>query len=276
MPFPHTPPLWRCYGARTMWQYGTIGKGGHRGDARDARKSPMPFYTGIAAVLNAGVAVILILALAVLEGSGYNRGLTLGNPLSRTHYVIQISGYCTFIHAVLAHRVYQSFGRLFCKRIHAASHICCLILLCSGVIIRVVAKDRDAYAENTYESNMYTLYCFLGACSLAVYLLMSLFVYRRSRSSYIRFSNIYRASSRDRQSTVIATAFAAVVSAGVQQLFTRGWMCILTRGPPNSNPAAVYSTMGAGCRLVNGAGILIYLACILAALTVSLSVTKLR
>ena len=213
-----------------------MGKGGHRGDARDARKSPMPFYTGIAAVLNAGVAVILILALAVLEGSGYNRGLTLGNPLSRTHYVIQISGYCTFIHAVLAHRVYQSFGRLFCKRIHAASHICCLILLCSGVIIRVVAKDRDAYAENTYEPNMYTLHSFLGACSLAVYLpniLLSLFVYRRSKSSYA--FQIFIEPHREIGKAIL-TAFTAVVSAGVQQLFTRGGMCIPTRGSPNSKP----------------------------------------
>ena len=111
---------------------------------------------------------------------------------------------------------------------------------------------------------------------MAVYLpniVISFFIYKskRSEKAFAIFIEPHREIGK-----AILAAFTAVVSAGIQQLFTRGGNCIPKREKtPNENPAAVYSSMGIGCRLINGAGILIYFACILAALTVSLSVTKL-
>ena len=241
----------------------------------DGHTSSMPFYTGVLAIVTAGTAVILV-ALAVLEHTGLNAGLDLISYLSRRHYVVQITGFFALIHAIVSHRVYQGLGRKICKRIHGMSHVACLCLLVSGIAIRVIAKNQDVNSAGTYEPNLYTMHSFLAICSLTVYLpniIISFFIYRTQRSHSAL--NIFIEPHREIGKAILA-AFTAVVSAGLQQLFTRGGKCMPTRmTTPNTNPAAVYSTMGAGCRLINGAGILIYLACILAALSVSLSVTRL-
>ena len=241
----------------------------------DGHTSSMPFYTGVLAIVTAGTAVILV-ALAVLEHTGLNAGLDLISYLSRRHYVVQITGFFALIHAIVSHRVYQALGQRVCKRIHGMSHVVCLCLLVSGITIRVIAKNQDVDSANTHEPNLYTMHSFLAVCTLTVYLptiIISFLIYRTKRSQTAL--NIFIEPHREIGKAILA-AFTAVVSAGLQQLFTRGGNCMPTRKTtPNRNPAAVYSTLGAGCRLINGAGILIYLACILAALSVSLSVTRL-
>ena len=236
--------------------------------------SNLSFYAGIAAIFSAGLALIL-LSIAVLKRTGYRTGIDILNKESTYHYVTQMSGYFALVHAIVSHRVYHSLGRRIRVGIHAGSHICCMILLIAGIALRIVAKNTCPTSQGLYEPNLYTLHSFLALSTMAVYLPMimfSIFVFRRIKTVKLFDMAVEPHSEVGK---ALLAVFTTVVTAGVQQLFTRGGGCVPPyTTTPDTNPASSYGGLAADCQLLNGAGMMVYIASVLAAMTVSISASN--
>ena len=225
-----------------------------------------PRAVGLLAVVSALTAVVL-LCLACYR---YNHGLYPQPTLSRHHYTINVTGYACFVHAIVAHRVYSHAHRIS-TYIHVASHISGLSLLVTGITIKAIAKTIYPLPNGTYEYNLFTLHSMFGLATVMIIIFQlsgTTIVFEYLRKYVKSFSSAVQFHRE--VGMFLLTALTAVVSTGIQQLFTLS-NCLPTipMNHPNNNPASAYTALPTTCKLLNGAGLMVYVASFLAATAVS-------
>ena len=225
-----------------------------------------PRAAGLMAVFSAVTAAVLI-CLACYH---YNRDLYPQVTLSRHHYAINISGYACFVHAIVAHRIY-SHEKHLSRFIHVGSHICGMSLVIAGIIIKAVAKTTYTLPNGSYEYNLFTLHSLIALATISIILIqlsgtkLGFEYLRKKLQAFTSFVQFHREVGM-----FLLTALTAVVSTGIQQLFTlSNCLPLVNMTHPNTNPAATYGTLPTTCKLLNGAGFLVYVASFLAATAVS-------
>ena len=230
----------------------------------DSRTTPR--ILAILAVVSSLMALTLISLACYL----YNRGLYPQPTLSRHHYSINIAGYSSFLHGVVSFRIYSlSPSRM--SMIHIGSHLCGVCLITTGITIKAIAKTVYPLPNGTYEYNLFTLHSMIAMASIILLILQifgAKYVLRYLRE---RWNLLTPALQFHRELGIFTlTALTAVVSAGIQQLFTlSGCMPLTGSTHPNPNPGSTYVAMPISCKLLNGAGVMVYVASFLSAAAVS-------
>jgi hypothetical protein len=210
---------------------------------------------------------LILMGLAVFQSSD---GLDFKSYLSKCHYIIQLSGYFCMLHAVLSFRLYRSFFAFsVVMKIHIISHVLCLSLIISGVIVRVCAKNQDV-KNGTYEPNLYTIHSFMGIGAISAYLLQfSITIISENLPPSYKNIKKFLTSIHKESGIFILSAMTIVLSCGVQQLFSRSQCSPHMLSSPDTSPTVSYATLGIGCKLLNGAGMLVYLSTLLATLAIA-------
>lgn len=198
----------------------------------------------------------------------YRYSVTNTSNTSKVHYVVQLSGFSSFLHAIIAHRIYEKFSFDFRRKIHIWSHVTCLVLLTAGIIVRAYAKNIDVTANGSYEPNLYTLHSFLAVAALCVYLFQMFVGASLGFGGYFRKLHARIKQLHREIGMFLLTAMTAVVTCGIQQLFYRTG-CQPQTDTIDLNPAQTYLSLRADCQMLNGIGLLVYAASLLASLALS-------
>jgi hypothetical protein len=235
----------------------------------DERYAPLDLKTSRVFGMVAMTAALTALLLIVLACFKYDEGLLREMRDNRYHYSLNISGYVCFIHAVIT---YRSYGfKFYIKRaIHATSHVCCICLISAGIGIKAYCHTYHR-ESHPYKINLFSFHSFIATATMLIYVLQFLSVSIVSQYIFKKPPHVLTlAKSMHRElGMFLMTALTAVVSAGIQQLFSLSACAPAPLTDPNTNPAATYGSMPLACQMINGAGLLIYVAALFATLCVS-------
>ena len=217
--------------------------------------------------LGLAASAVVLINLAVF-GEELSYGIIFKSYLSKCHYVTQICGYFCHLHAVVTYRVY-TFPHKTCRAIHIISHTLSLCLLIAGVVIRVTAKNQDA-PKDVYEPNLYTLHSYIavGALTVFIYQFISTITVLFFAPEGSLLKSFILVMHRDFGIFLLA-GLTVAACCGVQQLFSRSECSPPSLNYPNLTPSDLYLDMPSGCRLLNGTGICVYAATLIAMLSIS-------
>jgi cytochrome b-561 len=219
--------------------------------------------SGVLALICAMIGWFLILAW--MGGKHYSQGcyggFNFNELIFNFHPVLMYGGMilCSLT-ALLSYRILP-YPKYYTKTFHGIMHtfgVTCIVLgICAVTIGNNYKSKNDA---GTYYPNLYSLHSFIGLGAIIVYFQNFFFgVYHflssvqsvpvESRRSYMPFH-------------VFLGFFAFVLSllavqTGIAQL--TGETCAYEVDEPDLNPASHYHLLSYGCKLANGAGIMVML-----------------
>jgi cytochrome b ascorbate-dependent protein 3 len=163
-----------------------------------------------------------------------------------------------------------SFGKFANKLIHGCFHSLAIACFSLGLAAVVAANDQTNKGEGGYTANLWSLHSFIGIAALILYVQNYLLGFSTFMLPYASVQIRYFYAKYHRQfGRMFLIASTAAICTGIMDI-----MLDLSCEPEVShrdvNTGKVYfDSVPLGCRMVNGAGILVLIASLCALYSVS-------
>lgn len=223
-------------------------------------------FAGMAGVLSAAAAtgLVAIWMTGDNEDESYLGGVDFEELLFNWHPILMCSGLIfLFSSAIVSFRILP-VSKPSQKIIHATCHLLALVCISLGLTAVFVGNNnKDKNAEHTYYGNLSSLHSWLGLGAIVVY----------GQNYFLGFYHFFvsSVSKSSRQKYMPNHVFLGILAfvmsvlaaeTGIMELATE-FGCGYEVNHPDTNPAENYKDLTEGCRVANGAGIMILVTMIL-------------
>lgn len=234
-----------------------------------------PLWQKLCAVLAivaaiAGVVLVEQYVAGKSTSDGYNGGLNWKKRIFNYHPIFTTAGLilCS-MSAILTYRLLP-LPKSVTKPLHAAIHTLAIILVVIGLTCVIVGHNYKSYnTGGSYYPNLTTIHSFIGLAAILFFFqnyVLGIFYFLTSlswmpsekRKVYMPFHVFL--------GTFSLMASALAVQTGLMELLAKSGVCYYDLTSADTNPAANYHLLPAGCRVGNGAGICVLAAVFLFAL----------
>lgn len=231
-------------------------------------------FSAVLAICFAFVSMVLI-AYWANNTDTTNRfagGLDWGVNTFNWHPVLMISGMVfSFITAMMMYRVLP-LPKTIVKYVHAILHTATIVCICVGIAAVVVSNNfTDKNSSNSFEPNLWSLHSLLGIIAICLYMqnyFIAALIFLPKVMEWTASVALRKAYASAHSANGIITVI--VVLAAVQTgLMEESSGCQYTVTDVSSNPAALYQYLTPGCKMLNGIGIVVLIAALLAVLVIT-------
>jgi len=236
--------------------------------------TPLQTATGWLAIITSTIAWIL----AVYWANGGKGAAQLLGPASvkgdyvlAWHVILMMTGFnfCT-IYSVVAFRL-LSFGHFGNKIVHATFHFLSIWCFSFGLGAVVAWKNQTVGQSSPtgYSANLYSIHSFIGIATLIMFVMNYLggigilglpYASEQVRALYVKYHRLF-----GRMFLIASTT--AIISGIMDETGRLDCEPVVTHR--NTDPASTYDHVYLGCKLANGAGILVLIASLCAFFTIS-------
>jgi hypothetical protein len=231
--------------------------------------SPLQKTCGYLALLCSLIGLILIITWMNCDGfeNACFNGFNFNRQIFNFHPVFMYTGFLLFgLMSLLSYRVIP-LTKAYTKKIHGLLHTCALFCIVIGLTCVIVGNnfknhnDGGEDGKGSYYANFASLHSFIGLGTIAVYFQNYLF------GAYHFLSSVERVPVEDRKEYmpihVYLGSFSFIlsliaVSTGIMGLYAEVG-CGYEVTSPDTNPASNYHELAYGCRVANGAGVMVIL-----------------
>lgn len=242
--------------------------------ARDDERSELYAYasslqrgSGYLALIYAAIGLIFIVAWMGGDESGCYGGFDTERKLFNYHPVFMYTGMILLaLTSLLSYRILP-FAKVLTKSLHGLLHTVAISFVIIGLTCVLVGNNyRSKNEESVYYPNFFTLHSFIGLGAIAVYFQNYLL------GAYHFLSSLQSVPVESRKEYmpvhIFLGTFAFILSimavlAGIMELFAENPAgCYYTTTEADTNPASHYHELPYGCKLANGAGVMVLLVAI--------------
>ena len=223
--------------------------------------------SGILAILCAVIGLIFLLAWMGGEHKSQAclGGFDFGELIFNFHPIFMYSGMILFaLSALLSYRVLP-FTKHFTKNLHGILHTCSIMCVIFGLTCVFVGnnyKSKNDY--HVYYPNLFTLHSFLGLGAVLLYFqnyLLGIYHFLSSLEAVtVEARKEYMPMHIFLGTMSLILAFMTV-ETGIMELTTE-LQCYYEVSEPDNNPASNYHLLKYGCKLANGAGVMVMLVAV--------------
>ena len=168
---------------------------------------------------------------------------------------------CAATWAVLSYRMLP-FDKATNKRIHGVLHSTAVICFSLGLYAVVTGNNsKESNLECVYYPNLVSLHSWIGVITIALYSLNYIFGFLIFGTDIfsVAIKRMYL-SHHASLGTLLVVLAGLAAETGIMELSTEAAKCGYPLDKPDYNPALHYSELTPGCKLANGAGLMVLLA----------------
>jgi hypothetical protein len=171
----------------------------------------------------------------------------------------------SFVWSALSFRIF-TFGKPINKLIHSTLHTISVIFLSLGLYAVFASNnDKNKNTTGTYSPNLASLHSWIGIGTISLYclnyLLGMLFFLTDIFSDEMKAWAVQQHRPLGLAIFILATLAA---STGTMELSSESSVCNYDLSSPDNDPASHYKDLTDGCKLANGASLMIILTCVCA------------